>query len=245
MGKNMHKFVNSFDTYKSIFNQPLSKLDSKYETYCEQLNWKDSSSETYFHDHCKKSMKYLIYLEEKFRNPYEAALGMVFLYCWLFDNVLSKFSYDGKKLDIYKNMLKQLSEIEYSNLEYIFQEYIQEDIIEVLQILYDLYDKFNKFKNNENCGSTNCYCAEYCVNLYRENIKDCTKKFNVGFCDELYNFRNHFNQYISSKVPCPGKDLYLPSNKSISKSVIILVPFVILLALFTLFFILLKVKIMI
>ncbi|KMZ92292.1 hypothetical protein PVMG_03647 [Plasmodium vivax Mauritania I] len=227
-----------------MFEKSSSRPDAEYEKYCQQLDWKDSSSRTNFHNECKDSMKYLSYLEGTFRSSNEkVALGMVFLYCWLFDNVLSKFSYDGKKLDIYKNMLKQLLEIEYSNLEYIFQEYIQEDIIEVLQILYDLYDKFNKFKNNENCGSTNCYCAEYCVNLYRENIKDCTKKFNVGFCDELYNFRNHFNQYISSKVPCPGKDLYLPSNKSISKSVIILVPFVILLALFTLFFIMFKVKI--
>ncbi|KNA01720.1 hypothetical protein PVNG_04746 [Plasmodium vivax North Korean] len=126
-----------------MFEKSSSKPDAEYEKYCQQLDWKDSSSRTNFHNECKDSMKYLSYLEGTFRSSNEkVALGMVFLYCWLFDNVLSKFSYDGKKLDIYKNMLKQLLEIEYSNLEYIFQEYIQEDIIEVLQILYDLYDKF-------------------------------------------------------------------------------------------------------
>ncbi|CAI7723137.1 hypothetical protein PVPAM_140005600 [Plasmodium vivax] len=229
----------SYD-YRSLFLDNHKQPKQGHEEICEFMKQTYSIKNNNFILNCYKSLNYLDDLEEKEHSYVRKAHGTLYLYLWLYDKELKNVIYTGEHIELYKKMLELCFEYISYNIGTIYQSNVRADNFEILKNLYDLYYKFDKIKYDNDCENTKYKCAINCFDLYKEYIEDCNKKFNDDFCNELENFRNQFNRYISSEPECKDKDLYIPKNTYARKSVVPLTSLVTVLSLPTFFFILYK-----
>ncbi|KMZ89362.1 hypothetical protein PVBG_06282 [Plasmodium vivax Brazil I] len=115
-----------------------------------------------------------------------------------------------------------------------YNSYIEDDKIKTLKLIYNLYYKFDKLKHYEKCQSTNCKCAQECVNLYTQVLNDCNRDVNADYCNELDKFRQKYHAHMNNNNRCDKKYKYLPSPIK-SNIAVISVPIVITLTAFILF----------
>nr|CAB96691.1 vir2 [Plasmodium vivax] len=239
-GESMYHFSNRSYEHESLFLLNNTKVNQGHDHICEKFMSAYSIYKSTFNLNCKKSLNYLEYLEESEHTDIRKSQGTLYLYLWLYDKELKNVKNKGKHIDLYNNLLELCFEYISYNIGTIYQSNVRADNFEILKNLYDLYYKFDKIKYDNDCENTKYKCAKNCFDLYKEYIEDCNKKFNDDFCNELENFRNQFNRYISSEPECKDKDLYIPKNTYTRKSVIPLISLVTVLSVPTFFFILYK-----
>ncbi|VUZ99732.1 PIR protein [Plasmodium vivax] len=239
-GGSMYNFSSRSYDYQSLFSDNHPRMETGYEETCQSIMGQYSIRNSSFKLNCNKSLNYLQKLENREHTDIKQAQGTLYLYLWLYDKELKNVAYKGNSIDIYMKLLNLCFFNLHNNILTIYQSKVRTENFEILKNLYDLYYKFDKIEHDNECKETKYECAKECVKLYKECIEICNQKYNVDYCNELENFRNEFNKYISSENQCKDKDLYIPSNIFASKSVILLIPLVSLLVLSTFFFILYK-----
>ncbi|CAG9482232.1 unnamed protein product [Plasmodium vivax] len=206
----MYKFKTVFSDIKSIYAEDFDKDFKEYEAKCKRINPENTEIGENFVTICKKCMKYLDYLEEKFYGyNQKTAQAMLYLYSWLYDNELYKENYSKKELNIYKDLIDKYNDGS-SNLPQIFIEKIDVYLIDKLKEVYDLYYKFDKFKKEKECKTSHCKCAEECYISYNTYIQNCNNPDNADFCNGLEEFRAQYNNYMSNNYKCIGDYKYLP-----------------------------------
>ncbi|SCN11998.1 PIR protein [Plasmodium malariae] len=116
-------------------------------------------------------------------------------------------------------------------------EKIESNILDKLNELYNYYENFNKYKGQENdSDGTICSNIQKCYNFYNDNYKECQKKKNDAFCEELINFKNAYDDKMNKFNPCKGLPQTLPPKEIDYLFVPILTTAIILLMSFTIFF---------
>ncbi|CAI7719849.1 PIR protein [Plasmodium vivax] len=239
-GESMYNISRRSYDYKSLFLDNHTKIKREHEEICENIMNAYHIRNNTFILNCRKSLHYLEDLEENDHTDIKQAQGTLYLYIWLYDKELKKVNNAGKHINIYIKLLDLCFDNISYNIGTTYKMKVNTYNFEILENLYNLYYKFDKIEYDNECRQTKYECAKECVKLYKECIEICNQKYNVDYCNELENFRNEFNKYISSENQCKDKDLYIPSNKFASKSVILLISLVTVLTLSTFFFILYK-----
>ncbi|KMZ83405.1 hypothetical protein PVBG_06047 [Plasmodium vivax Brazil I] len=244
MRKDLYNFKGLFSEIKSIFDSEFNNfhVDEKYNDVFNTLKAQyNTIIDDSFKSDCNKAIEYLKYLEQYYEGDINAAKGSIYLYCWLYDVEFYKSKYNNNRINIYKKLLDEYSQIEFAaNVQGIFGNYLNGNIGENLKKLYDLYYKFDKFRKDQYCSGNKCKCAEECYTSYNDYIKECNKSDNVDFCNGLEEFREQYNNYTSNGFKCNEDYKYLPSaiNSDIS---VILIPTIATLIISSILFVLYKV----
>ncbi|KMZ96400.1 hypothetical protein PVNG_05862 [Plasmodium vivax North Korean] len=190
-------------------------------------------------------MKYLKHLDDynKQDNQDYQEQGIIYLYLWLHYNELQNNINNVNTLDIIDKLMNSYDKLSYasSNIQNVYNNGIKKILNDKLSDLYYLYYKFNKFQKNETCTDTKCTCAKECVDTYIRTINKRDTDSNEYLSNELENFREQYHKNKAFVEECPGVELYLPSCKKYSTSVIILISFITISVLSSLLFILYKV----
>ncbi|SBT85653.1 PIR protein [Plasmodium malariae] len=128
-----------------------------------------------------------------------------------------------------------------SQLDNICENYIKKiepDILDKLKGLYRYYEYFNKYEGQESdSGGSICNNIKRLYSFYNDNYKECQKKTNDPFCDELINFKNAYDDKMNKFTPCEGLPQTLPPKEEVDYLFFpILTTAIVLLMSFTIFF---------
>ncbi|KAI4836217.1 hypothetical protein MKS88_004005 [Plasmodium brasilianum] len=98
---------------------------------------------------------------------------------------------------------------------------IQQGVLDKLKKLYSYYDDFKKFngKDNDSDGHI-CNSVRECYNFYNDNYKECQKKSNDPFCEELMNFKKAYDYKMNKLSPCNGLPQTLPQIEQTSTQIL-------------------------
>ncbi|KMZ87228.1 hypothetical protein PVBG_04013 [Plasmodium vivax Brazil I] len=183
-------------------------------------------------------MNYLDYLDDKIRRFEEKEQGIIYLYLRLYGYELHNNIDNNDTIVNFNKLMDSYESINSikSNIQNIYNTHIRNKannkMNEETKALYYLYDKFDKLKNDEECKSNECKCAEDCDNLYNR-YKD-SDSHGEAFRKELEKFKEQYDFYIKEKYICYENIIFLLFSKYPYIS-IILVPVLISFILFVLY----------
>ncbi|SBT58520.1 PIR Superfamily Protein [Plasmodium ovale wallikeri] len=217
-------------TIQKIFHEVNLNQNAINEMSCSNIESYIKKNVEYYRDPCKKISKYLNHLEEIHESTY-VTKGCKYLNYLLYEKMLMNRK-DGYSIqELYENLKDMNMEIGYLD-ENICENHIEEikhDIYVNLKELYELYEKFNKLKNGPtSCTKDNCACANECANLYFSYEGKCNGDYHEDFCNELENFRGLYNDQMKNENCRDNAAKTLKSFKK-NNTVIILIPFILIL----------------
>ncbi|KMZ77391.1 hypothetical protein PVIIG_05422 [Plasmodium vivax India VII] len=161
--------------------------------------------------------------------------GCIYLYFWIYENLLYRSIDENNNLDVYKKLLEEYDTYNmFSNINQSCK-YMKDELNGKMKKLYYLYYKFYKIKTEKECTITNCRCAEDCAKLYMECISSCDKDTSGEFCEKLEKFRSQYNEFMKKYDTCDKKYTYLPSAIKFDRKAILISVLVILTIIFTFF----------
>ncbi|CAI7718293.1 Plasmodium vivax Vir protein, putative [Plasmodium vivax] len=241
MDDSIYNLAHQNYNYESLFTLRTGANESQYETRCRNIK-SGNTTENSFDIHCKKCMTYLDKLDELDEleggrsTGNKVIQGCIYLYFWIYENLLDKSLYNNNNFDIYKKFLEEYNTYKmFSNINQICSGYNKDELNGKLKDLYYLYYKFYKLKNDNECTSMKCNCAENCFTLYMECNNSCDKDINGISCEKLEKFRLQYNEYMKTNVNCDRKYTYLPSAIKFDRKAFLISVLVILVISFTLF----------
>ncbi|KAI4839613.1 hypothetical protein MKS88_002170 [Plasmodium brasilianum] len=125
---------------------------------------------------------------------------------------------------------------------------INSEILKNLKTLYSYYEDFENYNGTiDTSTSSTCNKIEECYQFYIQHYKECQKKSNDAFCEELINFKNAYDEKMNKLTPCNGLPHTLPQLEQTSAQILppkeedylfvpILTTAIVLLMSFTIFF---------
>ncbi|CAG9481990.1 unnamed protein product [Plasmodium vivax] len=231
MKKTSYNIKDMYYAYNGIFNTWEPNLDNQAPDDClafKQERIREHKG-TFTKEHCSKAKHYLSSVVTNRDHQYTSNACKYFIY-WLYYDVLNKKSDNRKILKIYKDVLTAY--IDGSRKEYLrkYVSFFSEETIEKFIKLTEMYDYFYKFKDEKiYYTGVKCNNANACVRLYNENIKVCEKGNDYDFCYELDNLKKSYDEYMITNVDCSDLPKTLESYRLFNPSVVIIIPFSILL----------------
>lgn len=209
--------------------------------FCHEISKHFINDHEKYRNPCTQVLKYLSYLESKPSLDYRACCK--YLNYWLYDNVINNKKSEYNALKLYQQFKNLDNDLLDHNICEKYIEDINDDIFSELKELYTLFDKFNHIKKETTSNIANiCKIADECSTLYRKQEQKCAANYKNIFCNELENFRKVYNSYMASKIKCNAESIILPSFLKNNLAAIIIVPFVIILIVSFILFILYKVN---
>ncbi|CAI7718634.1 PIR protein [Plasmodium vivax] len=244
----MEKYINNFSVFfnkfKTIFDRNSSGNEELFDSECTTLFSHYSRNIDSLKPDCIKCMNYLKHLDDYNEPDYRdyQEQGIIYLYFWLHYYELKKRIYKKNTLDNFQKLMSSFETIcqPDANIQNVYNTYIKNILNDELSDLFYLYEKFDNFQKEHEFVNTKCMFANECAEKYMSSSEKCKNYGNAYFCNELEKFRTKYNEYKPSVKECKHVQSYLPSCKNYSTSVIILISFITILVLSSLFFILYK-----
>ncbi|SBS84757.1 PIR protein [Plasmodium ovale] len=239
MGESIYSFVWFFPEHKELFDEKTKDDDLHENIFCHEISKHFINDHEKYRNPCTQVLKYLSYLESKPSLDYRACCK--YLNYWLYDNVINNKKSEYNALKLYQQFKNLDNDLLDHNICEKYIEDINDDIFSELKELYTLFDKFNHIKKETTSNIANiCKIADECSTLYRKQEQKCAANYKNIFCNELENFRKVYNSYMASKIKCNAESIILPSFLKNNLAAIIIVPFVIILIVSFILFILYK-----
>ncbi|SBS95075.1 PIR protein [Plasmodium ovale] len=239
MRETSYSFVSSVSQYETIFENDNKDGNHFINEMCTSYCRRDLNDEKYSND-CANSVQYLTKLSEKF--SHYRARYCVHLYFWLYKYILAMNESPISTLKMYQTIENVYKE---NNLESEacenYTQYINKDTFDRIDILIKLHNNFDKFESSsEKTQDKGCVHAYTCYKLYESHAKEFYKDGFNELSEELENFKERYDSSIKYVNTC-GEEVpkTLPSIRG-KNTVAIAVPFVVVLLISLVLFILYK-----
>ncbi|KAI4834119.1 PIR protein [Plasmodium brasilianum] len=186
--------VTLYVKYKSEFEKAIQDTQNKGGR--ENPGKKCAQMENYpnFTKPCQEVGRYLIEINEKYKSD-------SFKRCKYLNYRINSDNNYNKKPEWFQGYREFLSKTGNICTDEII--IIHQDVLNKLKQLYSYYDNFNKYEGQENdSDGTICKNIEECYNFYNDNYKQCQKKRNDAFCEELVNFKKAYDYKMCKLSPC-------------------------------------------
>ncbi|SBT51977.1 PIR Superfamily Protein [Plasmodium ovale wallikeri] len=238
-----YSIVNSFPEYNDDFDHTLKDNDRIYTGKCNHIRNSHFEGNLNIMEPCLSIARHLAHIngygtiDEKNKRCKYFNYRIKTQYGRIHD-------FDGNNEDLY-NKLNEGYAIYPSDFK-IYKckiESISEGAFKELKDLYNLHDKLYKIKKSysgPNSSSSSCENADEFVQLYDGYIKECNTKGQTKFCNKLTELSNNYQAIMETKPTCKKMLQVLEPPKDNDQPVTALVPFVIILVMSILFFILYK-----
>ncbi|CAI7718309.1 hypothetical protein, conserved [Plasmodium vivax] len=240
----MDKIINNFSVffheYNSLFDKNFYENTNIYDEQCKKPSSIYPVTSFSLSTDCIKCMKYLKHLDDGFRDDDHKKQGIIYLYLWLYNYEKKNSIFNGSTKSNLKKIMKLYEDISDpdANIHNVHGNHMEVILNDKLNDLFYLYKKLDNFQNNSEC-TNKCNCAQECVDTYKQSLEKCNNYGNAYLCNELEKFREKYNNDKPFQAECPNVDSYLP-YKNFSTSVIILISFITISVVSSLFFILYK-----
>ncbi|SBT52750.1 PIR Superfamily Protein [Plasmodium ovale wallikeri] len=209
-------------SFVSLYNYFISKIDG-YERGASSLS-----------DLCDNY--------KAIHRPDYIATGCRFLNYWLYSDDVLKDRNNFNAVAFYETLKSDDKHSYFFNIDVCGgnMEHISKDIIENIQKLIKLHEKFNKIDPKKEQLNDECEEPLECANLYEEYMEEFCVDINNVFCVELENFKPKYDAYMENKKCNDNVPKTLKYIQRVNIAAAVALPFVIILVVPFITFILYK-----
>ncbi|SBT83435.1 PIR protein [Plasmodium ovale] len=219
-GEENYNLVSSFLQYKEYFDYDNNSYYNNYLRPCNIIK------STYFNDAfispCVSIAKYLTVLGAK-NTIQERLEGCKYLSFRLNIELQKITNPELDTLGSYQKLINQFNSVDSKlNVCQKHIEHFSNDVLENLKRLNVLHEKFHQLKNKEKCNGDICVCAKNFYDSYMSYKDSCDYNRNNAFCKELGNFKEPYDEKLSTLMCDDKAPRLLPSIKVNDQTSIIL-----------------------
>ncbi|SBS99536.1 PIR Superfamily Protein, partial [Plasmodium ovale curtisi] len=236
MTETIYSFVSSYNIFNSKIDSYEDKVSSDLSGYCNNY----SNNFNNVKSTCYNVLAFLNHLEAS-NKPAYIARGCRFLNYWLYNGGILKEPNNFNAVEFYKT-LERDKRHSYFHKDLCGNniEHISEDIIANIKKLIDLHEKFNKIDSKKEPLNNECNETLKCANSYDTYMKEFCIDINNVFCFELENFKPIYESYMKNKKCDENIPKTLKSIQRVNIAAAVVLPFVIILVVPFITFILYK-----
>ncbi|SBT55765.1 PIR Superfamily Protein [Plasmodium ovale wallikeri] len=236
MTETIYRFVSYYSFYKNIIDTFTKNSLPDISHICnkDRNNFKNVKST------CYNVLMFLNHLEAN-NNLVYIAVGCRFLNYWLYNDDVLNNTNNFNAVTFYETLEKDNKHGYFhrdlcgGNIEHIGKE-----IFAKIQKLIELHEKFNKIVPTKEPLNYKCEETLECANLYEKYMQEFCVDINNVFCVELENFKPKYDSYMKEAICDDKVPKTLTSIQRLNIAAAIVLPFVIILVIPFITFILYK-----